>query len=360
MFDTAKVAEEIVHQASGHNKERLTSRNAPGSAPSWPAVLHADIVLNPPGPTQWTVQDLIEADSGPVLLYGQPACYKSFLTMHICHCIATGTAVFGKFPVPKPKEVAFLNLDSGQKSVYRRLCLFSPQENWSIVHAESFDIWRFEALLRDRPGAFVCIDCFANSYVPDPRQEQGADMRQFVQRLRRLYEDYGSTGIIIDHARRPRLGDTDRSQFYGSIQKQAVFRQMWQVKRIDVPDHKPGTARVQICCEKMSEAEPFDNLVLDLDWTATSFSVTHVSEAEAKADVVASACRAVLSVLAASKDGMSRKDLMKDTGYSKDVVLAAVRQPGIAKIGAGKNTRYTLKAPSDERSAMTDGPYIEQ
>lgn len=315
----------------------------------WPTTPLTTIHARGPHPINWVVEKLIERDSGPVLLVGQPAAYKSWISLHIAHSIVTGQPVFGQFAVSATRPVLFLNFDTGNLAFERRLTLLRPASNQFLVSSpETFDFGTLERTMEAHAGAFVCIDCFANIYTPDLRNDQAADMRRFAQGIRRLFEANGCSGIIIDHARRSRPGEgasTDR--YYGSVQKAAVFRQMWDLSTVKRQKVDRGSARVKIVCAKMSEAEPFEPIDIALSWAPAFSAAFVIPDDDDAVDRVTQAYDAVVAALDGKERGMSCRELALLTSCKVADVRAATKRPGIKTIGGGRTTKYVLDRDSE-------------
>jgi hypothetical protein len=310
----------------------------------WTGETQASIKARGVPPREWIVRGMIEADDAPVLLFGKPGAFKSWVALHISMCVATGLPVFDQFPVLSQRKAFYLNFDSGRNAFARRMTLLDPRtELFECASPDQFDFKTLDEFMKRHAGWFVCLDCFANLYVPDLQQEQGADMRAFGQPLRRLYEKYGCSGIVIDHARRQRDADGDIA-FYGSTQKEAVFRQMWSVAKVKQRDRTPGTGRLTLHCHKMSEVEEFKTICVGLDWTETSFSATFVppDDDDEAVDRVSDAYDKIVDALRDSAEGLSRQELCMRTGLHKKVVLEALKRTGIEKVHSGRSRKYVL------------------
>ncbi len=229
----------------------------------WSGRTAAELSAEGVGPIEFEIEGLLTRDDGPLLWYGPPSAGKSWLALHLTICAVTGERFAGRFHVPKPRPFGlYFNFDAGERAINRRVVdvlhcahpnvrIFSPKDGWSLS--------RFERVLAQYPGAFFAIDCLADIYRPDPKQEQGEVARDFFRELRSVTERHDANGVITDH--------TNRSgTFYGSNQKLGTARQMWSV---EVPEGPPAARqiRARVTCVKQAEAEkflPFD-VTLDFD-----------------------------------------------------------------------------------------------
>jgi RecA-family ATPase len=81
----------------------------------------ADLLSGPlPGPTPWLVDSLI-VDQALAAAVGRWKTLKSWGLLEVCVAIATGRPAFGRFDVPTPGPVVFINEESGADALRRRL-----------------------------------------------------------------------------------------------------------------------------------------------------------------------------------------------------------------------------------------------
>jgi hypothetical protein len=73
-----------------------------------------------PGPTPWLVENLI-VDHAFVAIVGKWKTTKSYGTLDILISIATGRPAFGVLAIPNPGPVMFVNEESGEAALWRRL-----------------------------------------------------------------------------------------------------------------------------------------------------------------------------------------------------------------------------------------------
>lgn len=81
----------------------------------------ADLLAEPdPGATPWLVDDLI-VDAAIVAVVGRWKTTKSYGLLDLCISIATGEPAFGRYAIPTPGPVVFVNEESGRAAMWRRL-----------------------------------------------------------------------------------------------------------------------------------------------------------------------------------------------------------------------------------------------
>jgi len=342
-------ASEIIATVKKH-VEAIEAVRPVGALDSWREIAHAEIHGGGVKPTTWDVEQLLERDSGPAILFGEPGTYKSWIALHFSVRMVTGEPAFGHFKTTTRPGSAYVNLDGGAKPFNRRAAMVErPIDGLKIVSPDEFDPERFRALVKCNPGAFVVVDTFADMYVPDPQAEQGAEMRGFLRSLRRLYEENGCSGLLLDHTNRSNMATAER--YYGSVQKKGAIRQMICVERVRMPEERHGRARVKLTCAKMSEAEQFEPFLLDLWWTESTYGIEYAGpagEAIERASRAATDADMVAAVLAKGDVvGLKRSEIEELTGLTRARVTAAIKAGGFDAIGApnAASRRYTLRTP---------------
>ena len=69
-----------------------------------------------PGPTNMLVEDLI-TDQALTAAVGKWKTTKSYGMLDICISVATGLPAFGRFAIPEPGPVVFVNEESGRRAL---------------------------------------------------------------------------------------------------------------------------------------------------------------------------------------------------------------------------------------------------
>lgn len=310
----------------------------------WTLESAVDIAAAGIAPIEFDIDTLLTRDDGPALLFGPPGSLKSFFAMHVCRCVATGEPVLGKYRVRRRARAIFINFDAGRQATRRRIMNLAPGvPNLFLTSPEGFDAGSMSELFAQNEDSFIVLDCFSDMYSSNRGEDQSETMRRFVHDLRTLYEKHGCNGLVIDHPRRAREGETV-GDYYGSVQKEAALRTMW----IATPLHsdEPRVGKVKIVSKKMGEAERFppfaakvtfglDTIDFAFDGRVDEFSGAMV-EAPRDFELLETLLRGVAG-------GMSRPALESRLGWGRDRVLAAVRDSkDVAAIGKGPSRRYAL------------------
>lgn len=214
------------------------------------------IAAQPADVIAWDVAGMLPCDDAPALIFGPPASFKSWLGLHLCDCVVSGRAFLGLHDVRKRPKALYVNIDAGPKTFRNRVRRIgaTPGLDFISLSAMDFaDIGLRELLARYRDG-FVVLDCLSAIYNPPRGDDPAYSMRAFVDGLRNDFEAAGCGGAVLDHPHRPKEVGSE-GDYFGSIQKEAAFRTMWQVNAEAKEPGQPG--RTKIACRKISEGEPF-------------------------------------------------------------------------------------------------------
>jgi len=320
---------------------------------AWESVPAVSIQLQPPGPVEWNIADLLQSDDGPACWFGDSGSYKSFLALHVAHCISTGEAVFGKFATKKRNRVTYVNIDAGKNSFERRVCrLPKANANFYVVNADLWNLDEFECLLADNYGSFVVLDCWTDIFEQPTDADMAHFMRQSIKYFRDRFEESGANGIVIDHSKRAQSGSSLRGGdlVYGSAQKKGTWRQMTLVEKVPLAKFVPGHARVKFSCVKMSEAEEFQPFFVDLTFDQGTYRceyagpVTSQDEETTKTNTLREAI--IEHLRTTSPEPRSAIEIAEAIGTPRnsrafsDGLTAAVIAGAVASVGKGRNTRY--------------------
>ncbi len=332
---------------------------------TWTLESAADISARGVEPIEFDIDTLLTKDDGPVLFFSPPGSLKSFLALHAARCVVTGEAFLGQFAVRKRPTAIYVNFDAGARAFRRRVVVVAPNvKSLYITSPDGYDAAALRETVEQHPKSFVVIDCLSDCYQSRRGEDQSETMRRFLRDLRSLYQQYDCNGIIVDHPRRAREGES-HGDYYGSIQKEAAARMMWQAIRL--PSDDPSTALVKVICKKMSEAEPFAPFVAKVAFSADRVSFTYDGKVDEVTGVVVerTADHVLLErVLVGVTGGMSRKALQLRLGWGADRVRTATKDSArVITIGTGKNTHYGLASEQTEMrpdsSVASDEPNDE-
>lgn len=173
----------------------------------------AELLAQPdPGPTPWLVQDLI-VDRAIVAAVGRWKTTKSYGLLDLCISIATGTPAFGAYEIPNPGTVVFVNEESGQAALWRRLdalcrgrAINPEQLRGNLLLAANARIkldskgWQ-QALLELaplQPRLFV-FDPLARMKASQREENAQTDMAELIEFMRALRDETGAGVCFVHH-----------------------------------------------------------------------------------------------------------------------------------------------------------------
>jgi hypothetical protein len=176
------------------------------------AVLSASDIFATLPPINWTCQALDVAPGPPLLVAGYGYSGKTLAAQDLALAVATGGAVWGAFPA-RPGRVLHLDYEQGMHLTctrYQRLARargIDPATLSGRLMLAPFPGWYLDGdtndeLLRLCEGVdVVIVDSFRAAC---PRtEENSSEARVPIDRLTRISEKTGVTGIVIHHARKP-------------------------------------------------------------------------------------------------------------------------------------------------------------
>ncbi len=174
----------------------------------------ADLLAEPdPGPTPWLVQDLI-VDQSIIAAVGRWKTTKSYGLLDLCISIATGEPAFGKYEIPQPGTVIFVNEESGRAALRRRLdslCrgrAIDPERlRGTLLLGANTQIkldsqrWQDELIQLGQvyqPRLFV-FDPLARMKASAREENAQTDMAPLIEFLRLLRHETGSAVSFVHH-----------------------------------------------------------------------------------------------------------------------------------------------------------------
>lgn len=348
----------------------LPASSINGPPRKWNLQSAAEIFREGVSPLEYDIDRLLPSEDGPALFFGPPGSLKSYLALHAAVCSVTGNKFLGHFAVRKRPHAVYVNLDAGDRTFKRRVLKCGYRgESLYITSPDAYDIGELHSVFEQYPGAFIALDSFADMFNSQRGDDQAQVMRAFVRDLRALYSRHGCNGIIVDHPRRPRDGESN-ADYYGSVQKEATARVMWTAARLPAGS-EPSQVRVTISCRKMSEGEPFEPFIAKAVFSAAACTLSHDGTLDPASNRITqgpTATEIVELVLQSAKDyedGLSAAVIKTLTGLSRDAVLLAIKESKkIVACGKTRNRRYympDLPASSGEfqgklKSAAQSGP----
>jgi hypothetical protein len=174
----------------------------------------AELLSRPdPGPTPWLVDGLI-VDQALVAVVGKWKTTKSYGMLDVSISIATGRPAFGVFEIPKPGPVVFVNEESGEAALWRRLdvlCrgraidheefrgrLFVAANRRVRLDDPDWQARLIETGKRLEPRMFV-FDPLARMKAPGRKENAQEDMSPVIDFWRLLRDETGAAVALVNH-----------------------------------------------------------------------------------------------------------------------------------------------------------------
>ena len=203
----------------------------------------------------WLVRNLIEANTLS-LIFGDPACGKSFLAVALACSIAAGVLFCGR----RVKQGLVIYIaGEGQNGLtrrfmawcirnridYRTLPVFVSSMPASLCDADQFVFVENEVKnVADEFGApvLIVIDTLARNFGSGD-ENSTSDMNDFIQACDRLRVQYGAAVLLVHHT-----GHADKSRARGAIALKGALDAEYRMDRDET-----GVCRLE--CTKMKDAE---------------------------------------------------------------------------------------------------------
>lgn len=188
-----------------------------------------------PRPMNWLIQDLFECET-LMLLFGDPGSAKTFMSLDMALCIATGIDYHGR--PTKQGPVVFI-AGEGQNGLARRLAAWSIRYGKDLADAPLY-LSKMAAAVTDKeimdevsgaiaeletPPALIVLDTLARNFGPGD-ENSTQDMTAFVRGCDELRLLYGCTVGIVHHS-----GHGDKSRSRGSTVLNAAMDSAFQLTR---------------------------------------------------------------------------------------------------------------------------------
>jgi len=297
------------------------------------------LLAEPDEPVLFLVDRLLVADANG-WIGGEPKSLKSWLALYLGLCIALGVPVFGRYPVPAPARVLYLQEEDGRRRVRRRtrkimkgLNAPAPSDEFFryaikrgvLLDDESW-IGALRAELAEYRPAVVIADVFELMHNKDSMDR--AELKPIFYTLSRLQEDFHCGFILVDHFKKSALGSSRRGgqRLSGTLGKHA-----WGESSLYL---FPAPGRNQVRVETELKDAPSEAFTLTLADTEDGGVVFEwAAEADAKAEEMKA------KVLEAEAAGVSSNTASKWLALllDEDQKVERERRP------VGKTTRVEWK-----------------
>jgi hypothetical protein len=295
-----------------------------------PLISFETIMREPLPPIEWLVEGLI-ADGDRVILYGEFGSFKSWVLPSLALHISAGRPWLGKFAVPTPKSVLYLDEEMHPRTLKRRLQRLATgvglrSEPLPLQIASRWGV-RF-----DRPGVVRLLSGLrASSFDPEviivetlrrvlPGSEnEASDVAEFWRSVGPLCK--GRTLIISHHMRKRSVmqSPNPRERASGSTDILAGADAALAIQRV-------GAGALVVECIKLREAEEPEPFVVSLYDESSDGPVELRFEGartqfEAEREKIDQAIRAIRLFLQASPNDRS----------PREAILKHVTEKGISE-----------------------------
>lgn len=205
-----------------------------------------------PDPMRFVIEDFIPRDY-PSLLYGDGGQGKSYKALHMAMCVVTGTEFLGKRV--EQGTVLYVDFELDQEEQARRaykvarglgldsppegLLYFSPLTQEAKVPNVNVIIEQLAEVIREKSVTLSIIDSFGAAVAGDP--ESARDVTDLFRQLRQL-----GTALVLDHQPKG-AGEKYRDKTaFGSVYKQNMTRNIWQLQRNPEPGDNENEVRLAL------------------------------------------------------------------------------------------------------------------
>jgi hypothetical protein len=322
--------------------EAAANGDKPLARPSW-LIDAADLLAQPdPGPTPWLVEDLI-VDQALIAAVGRWKTTKSYGMLDLCIAIATGRPAFGALTIPNPGPVVFVNEESGQAALWRRLdalCrgrAINPEELRGRLHlaanarAKLDDPhWQNEllALGRELRPRLFCFDPLARMKAPDRDESAQLGMASVIEFWRQLRAETAAAVALVHHT-----GHTG-NHMRGSSDLESAWETRLAWKR-------DGQSQFVTIESEHREAEAAGTIEYRIDWDHDTRSMRFELQQDDQ--------RAAVEEYLHEHPEASANEVYKEIGGKRVNVLAEVkryREEG-GSLGGNHPGTTPLEAPSE-------------
>jgi len=173
------------------------------------------LLAEPDEPVDWLIEPLIERESLG-FIGGEPKQTKSILALHLAFCAVTGQSFIGKYNVPKPLTILYVQEEDSRRMVKRRLKAFvrasglpsnGPSSGFEdrlrVAIRQGFRIdepdWytRLQVELETFKPDLVIFDVLANLHGLDENDQR--DMSKLMKLFQELRGTYHCAVILVHH-----------------------------------------------------------------------------------------------------------------------------------------------------------------
>lgn len=211
-------------------------------------------------PPEWLIEKVIP-EGGLIGIYGQPAAGKSFTSIDLAMCVATGTPWQGR--AVRPGFVLYISAEGGRGIGKRVLAWLAAHQmdlkdadiGWLIeaipVNVDSDEMAIvFDRIVNEigRQPVLIIIDTLARCFSGDENLQE--DMGRFIAGVDWLRHELGCAVTVIHHTNLSGLRERGNTAFRGATDTMLMLEKEGRV--------------ITISCSKQRDDEEFEPIELEL------------------------------------------------------------------------------------------------
>jgi phage/plasmid primase-like uncharacterized protein len=222
-------------------------------------LLDADEMAEYAKAPNYIINNVLEDDSHGFIV-AQSQCFKTFMALHFCHCICTGTSFFGN-DVYKAGKVIYV-CGEGKGALARRLRglklkygsfnnnLFILEQRIGID--DNIDMSHLNKLIEEHKPVLVVFDTFA-SLVTTTDENSNKEVGMAINLIRSTCSDAGASSMAIHHT--GKVGTSARGAYSFLGNGDFLFNMT----------REEGSMNVVLSCFKMKDGDNFDDIHVTAD-----------------------------------------------------------------------------------------------
>jgi|GEM_PF-1520474 len=159
-------------------------------------------------PIDWIIKNLFPK-YGLVILAGKAGVGKSFLSLHLAHCVASGESFLGILPILASGKVLIID-NENYPGIYRQrveALKMNPLDGIDVAVMENFFLDRekclkwLEGVLEENRYRLIIFDAWTN-LVSKTDENKATDVSHVLSRLRKISYDHECCLVLIHHLRK--------------------------------------------------------------------------------------------------------------------------------------------------------------
>jgi len=168
--------------------------------------------------------DPILPDMGNILIFGEPGSMKTYLSVYMGCCLATGNEFLGM--LVKQCRVLLANFEMSERGYHRRLVKTASHfdgtdqllHDWTKKYfflTDEHNYNEFAAMVRGVQPKHGILDCFTNFYGGES-ENNNTEVARFCKKLNDITEETGCSFTIVHHSNKNELYASAMSRSRGA------------------------------------------------------------------------------------------------------------------------------------------------